>query len=232
MWQQAEARQRPLVVTVFASSPAANGPLSPFARSLHARWEHLEDAAVARQTEDVAALAVLGAQCEHWPYTDCIYRQTPDGQFPYDSEESLWADIHPAEDALIAELAGRLAALPLAPGGSLYAPLGLGHHVDHRIVHRAARATGLQIVYYEDFPYAEDPEELAATLAGRDLIPEVTPLSESALQAKIGAVACYASQISTFWSGLAEMALRVRAFAEGIGHGHPAERYWSSPSWS
>ena len=228
IWQQVQAGERPLVVTVFAATPSPDAPLSPFAQGLHARWGHPDDAAVTRQAEDVAALACLGAAALHWPYTDCIYRQTPDGRFPYDSEESLWAKIHREEYGLVAELHERLAALPLAAGGTLYAPLGLGHHVDHRIVRWAAAGLPCHVAYYEDFPYAEDAQELEAALAGGASQAELTTLSEAALQAKIAAVACYESQISTFWSGLEEMAARVRAFAEGIGAGQPAERYWET----
>jgi LmbE family N-acetylglucosaminyl deacetylase len=119
-----------------------------------------------------------------------------------------------------------LAALPLAPGGTLYAPLGLGHHVDHRIVQAAVQASDLRVTYYEDFPYAEDSQELAEAVAGAYLQPEVVALTETALQAKIAAIACYASQVSTFWSDPQEMGARVRAFAESIGDGQPGERYW------
>lgn len=227
VWLQAQDDAQPLVVTVFAGRPPTDRPLSAFARSLHDRWEHPEDAAAIRQQEDRAALAIVEARWDHWPYTDCIYRQTPDGRFAYDSEESLWSEIHPTEDALIAELMDRITALPRGPAATLYAPLGLGHHVDHCIVRRAAEATHLPIVYYEDFPYAEDPVELEAALEDRNLKPRITSLSEAALQAKIAAVACYRSQISTFWYGLTEMAARVRAFAEQIGGGRPAERYWT-----
>ncbi len=228
IWDQVRAGERPLVVTVFAGTPARDAPLSPFAQGLHARWGHPDDAAITRQEEDMAALALLGAEALHWPYTDCIYRQTPCDGFPYASEESLWGGIHPSDEELIGELALRLAALPMASSGTLYAPLGLGHHVDHRIVHQAARRSGRRLAYYEDFPYAEEEEELATAVAGRDWQAEVATLSEEALQAKIAAVACYRSQISTFWSGVEEMGERIRTFAECIGGGQPAERYWTT----
>ena len=81
IWQQARAGGRVLVVTVFASPPAPGAPLSPFARSLHARWGHPAGAVARRQEEDRAAVAILGAQAVHWPYADCIYRQAPGGRF-------------------------------------------------------------------------------------------------------------------------------------------------------
>jgi len=226
IWQQVQAGEHVLVVTVFAGTPAAGTPLSPFAQELHARWEHPADAAARRREEDLAALARLGAEAAHWPYTDCIYRQTPDGRFPYASKEALWGKVHPAEKGLVAEVAARLTALPLMLDGVIYTPLGVGHHVDHQIVRRAAETSGPTLTYYEDFPYAEDPQATQAALERRQWQAELVPLPEEALEAKTAAVACYRSQLSTFWADVAEMAAAIRAFAERTGSGMLAERYW------
>lgn len=226
IWQQAREGARVLVATVFGDIPPPDAPLSPFAQSLHARWGHPADAASRRQEEDRAALALLGAEAVHWPYTDCIYRRTPDGRFPYASEESLWGAVYPAEESLVAELARRIAALPLERGGALYTPLGVGHHVDHQIVRHAACDSGRAPIYYEDYPYARDPQAVQVALGEEQWQSELVPLSTEALEAKIAAIACYRSQLSTFWADAAEMAASIQAFAEHTGNGRPAERYW------
>jgi LmbE family N-acetylglucosaminyl deacetylase len=225
MWQQVQAGDRVLAVTLFADVPAPGVPLSPFARELHARWDR-SSGTVHRRQEDVAALSALGVEAIHWPYADCIYRQAPDGRFLYANEEALWGEIHPEEKGLIEELAGRLAALPLAQEGTVYAPLGVGHHVDHRIVRRAAEVSKLTLIYYEEFPYAEDPRAVQAALARGPGRAQLIHISEEALEAKIAAIACYRSQLSTFWDSTAEMAAAVRAFAQRTGGAGPAERYW------
>lgn len=217
IWQQAQAGERVLVVVIFAGAPALGTPLSPFAQALHVRWGHIAGAAARRQEEDLAALALLGAEAVHWPYTDCIYRRTSGGRFLYASEEALWEEVHPAEKSLLTELAARLAALPLGQNGTVYAPLGVGHHVDHQIVRRAVEATEYALTYYEDFPYAEDAQAVQVVLEEGQWQAESVPLSEEAWEAKIAAIACYRSQLSTFWADEAEMATTVRAFAE---------RYW------
>ncbi len=51
-------------------------------------------------------------------------------------------------------------------------------------------------------------------------------LDEAALRAKIEAIACYESQISTFWPDVETMAAEVRAAAEQAGGGALAEREW------
>jgi LmbE family N-acetylglucosaminyl deacetylase len=219
IWQRAQAGERVIVVTVFAGDPEPGAPLSPFAQELHALWGHSTDATNRRREEDIEALVLLGAEGMHWPYADCIYRQAPDGRFFYGDGASLWGEIDPAEDSLIAELATRLAALPLTQGSTIYTPLGVGRHVDHRIVRRAAERSGCALVYYEDFPYAQNSEAVRAVLATGQWRAELATPSEEALEAKIAAIACYRSQISTFWSDTAEMSAAVRTFGE---------RYWKA----
>ncbi len=225
IWQQTQSGAGVLVVTIFAGTPPADALLSPLAQALHARWGEPGDAAAARRGEDRAALALLGADIAHWPYTDCIYRQAPDGKPLYADWESLWGECNPRDEELVAELATRIAALPLQPDETLYAPLGRGHHVDHQIVHRAALASGHALVCYDDFPYAGDPQATPAELSGQWQA-ELALLPVEAVEARIGAIACYRSQISSFWASEAEMAAAVRAFAEQTGGGRPAERYW------
>jgi LmbE family N-acetylglucosaminyl deacetylase len=233
IWQQAQMGEPVLVVTVFAATPASDTSLSPFAQELHTRWGHLADAVARRQDEDLAALALLGAEAAHWSYTDCVYRQAPDGHFPYASEEALWAEIHPSEKrGLVIELAARLKALPFRQDGddarapTVYAPLGVGHHVDHQIVRCAAEASDRRLTYYEEYPYAQDLQAVRAALGGRRWQVRRVSLSAEALRAKIAAIGCYRSQLSTFWASLAEMDAAIRAFAERSSDGEPTEQYW------
>lgn len=125
---------------------------------------------------------------------------------------------------------GRAAPLtaisPSRRGGTLYVPLAVGRHVDHRIVRRAAEGCGRDLTYYEDFPYAEDSERVKAALGCWQWRAELVPLSPEALEAKIAAIARYRSQVSTFWDDKQDLAASVRAFAERTGEGVTAERYW------
>jgi len=226
MWRQAQAGERVVVVTIFGGAPPSGTSLSPFARELHARWGQPAEAVRRRRAEDVQALTLLGAEPVHWPYPDCIYRRTPGGDYPYPDEDALWGDIHTVDVPMIRELRRRMRALPLASGNKLYAPLGVGRHVDHRIVRQSAEASGHPLTYYEDFPYARDPGAVKAALSHDRWEPELVALSEQALEAKAAAIACYGSQISTFWAGPDQMAASIRAFAEHSGSGVPAERYW------
>lgn len=226
IWTQGQASEKVVVVTVFGGAPEAGAALSSYAQELQARWGEPVAGARRRQAEDVRAITLLGATRMHWPYLDCIYRRTPGGDLPYVGEDALRGEIDASDADLIGELGRRIAALPLVSDGRLYVPLGVGRHVDHRIVRRAAELSGHPLSYYEDFPYARDGRAVKAALAHAAWRPEVAELSEQALRAKIAAMACYGSQLSTFWASRDHMAASVQAFAEETGRGVPAERYW------
>lgn len=211
------------VVTVFSGSPT--GPLSDFARLLHAGWGlEGEDAPAVRRKEDREALALLGAAAVHWDFEDCVYRRTPDGRWLYPDWASLWGPIAPEEAALTEALAQRLGALP--PSAVWVVPLGAGRHVDHRHLRRAVEMTGRACLYYEDYPYADDEGAVAEALGEGKWESEVIFLDEVLLEAKIAAALRYRSQISSFWADEADLAAHFRAYALRVGGGRPAERYW------
>jgi len=226
IWQQGESGETILVVTVFAGAPRPGDPLSPFAQQLHTRWGSKSDAVEARRREDYEALEMLGATGKQWTYPDCIYRQTPTGEFAYSSEDSLWGRIHPSENDLVDEISARLSRLPLAHRGTIYAPLGIGNHVDHQIVHNAAVLCGKPTLFYEDFPYARDPDAVCSRLAPGRWESHLTRISQHGLEAKIKAITSYRSQLSTFWENPQEMAADIRETYRRVGSGEPAERYW------
>ncbi len=221
--QRVRAGQHVQVITVFAGSPTTG--LSLFAQLLHQVWRLPDDAPSARRVEDQAALGHLGAAAIHWELTDCIYRRAADGTSLYPDESSLWGTLHPADEPLVAELARRLSALPAVD--VLHVPLAAGGHVDHRLLRRAAEASGRPLLHWEDYPYARDPQAVQAALAQEsDWEPVSTTLDKWSLAAKIAAVAHYRSQLPTFWVNEAEMDAQIRAYALRVGAGQPAERDW------
>jgi hypothetical protein len=115
----------------------------------------------------------------------------------------------------------------------IYAPLSIGKHVDHQIAHGwalelAKTLLGANIRFYTDYPYAEvsnawDDGLMRAPYVG--IIPPVA-LTEADLRAKIASIACYASQISSFWTSLEDMEQRIRAYFTNNGTQPPHERLW------
>lgn len=229
VYLQTAAGKGVLIVTFMAGDPAATA-VSAFAQSLHERWQLLADAAAQRRREDREACQVLGADCDHGNIPDCIYRVNPETAEPfYTSPLAIFGVVDAADKALVDVLAAQMAALP--PHGAVYAPLTVGHHVDHQLVRWAAeRVFGEALRYYEDYPYARDEEAVEAVVRAGAVAEakaaawqfEVVPLTETAVARKIEAIEAYASQVSTFFNGREDLAAQIRAYTARVG----GERVW------
>ena len=226
---QVAAGERVRVVNVFAGIPDYSR-LSAYAERQHGKWGWPTDPVGSRRAEDERVLRGLGAEVKHWEYTDCIYRQV-DGAFVYTDHDEVFGSVNPAETALITRLAWRFSQLRQAlPDAHFYAPLALGGHVDHRIVRAGAMAIqrlGADVRFYEDFPYATQPDALQAVqteLRGQ-WTSELTPID---VEAKIRVIAGYASQLLAVFHDPTTMPQVVREYAAALapdGHGY-YERYW------
>lgn len=237
--QLVQAGERVRVCTIMAGDPPAHLPDTPLIRDLHTRWAAGNNPLVVRREEDRQALTLLGAEIEHLNLPDCPYRVDAAGHALYPTNDDLFGAVHPNDPAL---------ALPIdlpATTRLLYAPLGAGGHVDHLVVRELAQRLAFTgtIRYYEEYPYSASGGEAvrigqseqrlhgsaavqhALTAFDFSLSPVVIPLSEADMQAKIAAVRCYQSQISTFWADVDEMNSRIRAYAQSIAEPF-AERYW------
>lgn len=213
-----------LIVTCMAGDPPS-GPFSDFAESLHRRWGVLADEAVAaRRAEDAAACAHLGADFAHWPTLDCVYRVDPQrGEPLYPTWLAVITAVHPADQSLIHQLAGQMAALPTA--GQIVAPLSAGGHADHRVVRAAAEACfGERLIYYEDYPYVADQAALLAVVPPDDPTwrPQSIPLEPADLRAKLASITAYASQFHSFFVDQADLAQKIGGYAAAVG----GERVW------
>ncbi len=231
--------ERPIVITVFGGDRPAAVPLSDFARSLHERWQLGDAAPARRRDEDRAACDCLGCYLIHLPFADAVYRVDPATQCHlYDSEEAIFGEVQDEEmiDRVAEAVQVRLRRVANA---RLVVPLTAGKHVDHVITRLAAERLEEDLIYYEDYPYAEQPERMTHVWGGaedaaheptreraREWASETIELSEAALQAKIEAFLQHRSQISTFYRDDDEVRRRMRAYAESVGHGQAAERYW------
>lgn len=220
---------RVLVVTTMAGKIPDVLPDTPVVHEFHTTWDVGDDPILLRHEEDRAAATVLGADIKFLDIADCIYRTT-DGQAYYFTRGEIFHTVNPADPviALPDEL------LPLiADADVIYAPLSIGRHVDHQITRGwaeqlAAKYPDKQIVYYTDYPYAEQigaMGEAIARLPGFRPLP-VVMLTEADLRAKMDSIACYSSQISSFWTSLEDMEVRIRAYFTSNGLQPPHEVFW------
>lgn len=103
-----------------------------------------------RREEDRTAVARLGAQPRWLGLPDAPFRHPA-----YRDFDSLTGPILPSDASTKTRLAERLRHEVETLGPQLlYVPLGVGDHVDHRLVHEAAAGLPVPRVDYEDRPYA------------------------------------------------------------------------------
>ncbi len=100
-------------------------------------------------------------------------------------------------------------------------PMAMGNHVDHRMARIAgenAARSGERICleYYADVPYVlrQDMQDLPVEAEWEA---RRYPLSEGGIVAWQGAVAAYASQLSSFWSDEAQMRAEIGRYARQNG---------------
>lgn len=215
---------RPQIATLFAAPPETG--VSGFAAALHRRDAGEGNLPRLRRTEDLVAASALGAEALHLPFLDCIYRRAPDGAWLYESEASLFGAVSPHDAKLTRAICSYLAANGLAPrsGTRIYAPLGLGRHVDHVISHRVGRAlmrAGGDVLFYEDFPYCmRNTDAVQRLAAARRWIPAAAQASPAGEALRATASEAYESQLGVVFGTRdvlrAEMAQQYLSGATGV----------------
>jgi len=202
--------QKVLIITVFAGIPPASMTLSPFARQMLQKMGLPSDPQLAieqRRAEDLQAATRLDADLLWLDYLDAPYRGQP--AF-YQSDEALFGEIHPGDFTLDTELGKKfLAVQQRAPLAAFYAPLGVGHHVDHQLCCSAGDRlvqNGANVRFYEDFPYVLQPGALEARLRelGSNMEPQIVEMSQF-LPHKVEAAACYKSQVPSLFGDVRRM---------------------------
>jgi LmbE family N-acetylglucosaminyl deacetylase len=133
-----------------------------------------------RRAEDIAALKEVGASWLHLGFTDAPFRRVGEtagkdtGRAAYPSFHFQIARgrIASSDAALAAKVGARVGEAVSANGvTTVFAPLGLGRHVDHLITRNAAVASGIDAVYYSDFPYSETAKPSARFVRKASLQP-------------------------------------------------------------
>ena len=165
-----------------------------------------------RRAEDAEAARIVGAACvRNLDFAEAPHRG-------YHSAPELFGGAL-VVDEVWRPLADSLAALAGEFSPELvFAPQGLGRHVDHTQVVRAVLRVwpAERVTWYRDTPYAvRDPA--AVPLPGVPAeSPHGVPLGE-ALAAKLDACAAYATQLPFQFGGGAAMRTKLAAFAETEG---------------
>ncbi|MCJ7733072.1 MAG: PIG-L family deacetylase [Anaerolineales bacterium] len=218
VWELSQTGHEVEIWTICAGDPPQES-LSPFAESLHRNWKLGLDAVQIRRQEDQKACQILGAAPRYFPVLDCIYRKSSAGKFYYDSEGGIFGGFNPGEAELINEVSSHLVAR-LPDPARIISPLGIGNHVDHELVRKAANRLPMLLYYYADYPYARenDGAEILKFMEGSaEWQCESFPVSEIGLEKWIQAAWAFGSQISTFWENELVLGEEIRNFSRSLG---------------
>ncbi|MEO7793271.1 MAG: PIG-L family deacetylase [Thermoanaerobaculia bacterium] len=218
------------IVTIFAGDePGPGDPTaSPLVTKIFELWQLAPgEVMVTRRGEDEEACRVLAARPAHWELQEAIHRRDPaDSTVLYPTLAQLFGPVAPQEEPLVAGLAQRFSGLSgVREGTQVVAPLGVGGHVDHRIVRAAAeRAFGASLLYYEEFPYIvwKMFALRRAGIFGRSWEALRNPLERQDVAARIAAIACYASQVTPLFRTPERLGRLVRRHVRKAG----GERLW------
>jgi LmbE family N-acetylglucosaminyl deacetylase len=238
MYTLAQEGQPVVVWTLMVADAPKPLPPSSLVNELHLRWETEKDPYAMRRAEDKVAVEYLGAEVVFGEWLDAIYRVDTNGRVIYPDLDFLFDEIRPNEPLLSASL--DLTRWPDLQ--AVYIPLAAGNHVDHQVVRQLAlrwlqsAPASIGVYFYEEYPYAAETNEITHFYSGKKppssgsravqkALASLSSLASSvvrefdevALQAKIKAIACYASQISSFWNNTDEMAQNVREYARVVG---------------
>jgi len=231
IWEQSSSGEKVQVWTICAGD-IPEGPLSPYAEEHHQRWQTGREAVALRKVEDMKACESMGAAFRFFSIPDCIYRRGDKrysenkdeaclsdehaGEHLYTSYQGIFGPIHPAESGLLYQLGDELSRrLPVE--AEIVCPIGIGGHVDHRLVRAAAELLGRNLWYYADFPYVMENPRQIDQLRRDGWMERRFKISESGLKAWYESIAAHKSQVSTFWGDLTVMKEMVEHYVEMAG---------------
>ena len=215
----ARSGRRQLIATAFAGGVAEEEPGSPPPSPA----SDAPGLVAERREEDRRAACSLGVDVLHGPFPDAFSARDPaTGQRLYPTIPALWGAMHPAHRAQLPGVTRWLGELP--PHRVLVAPLGLGRHVDHRLLRLAAeRHAGRSLVYFEDFPYAQRWRyrcPWVRALWGWRW--ETVRLAPEELAARVAAAAAYSSQVRAVFGTAETLDAQIRRYVRRAG----GERIW------
>ncbi len=205
------------VFTASVSDPQGFALRCQTDKGIHADLDYM----ALRRTEDEAYAKFAGVEAaRRWNYREAPHRG-------YESPADLFAGPHD-DDAVWQALSDDLSALDdeLRPD-VIFAPQGLGNHVDHLQTIRAALAVWPveRVLWYRDTPYAiREPDALPAGLLRleEDLFPCQVPVSSAVLDRKIAGCSLYVSQIGFQFGGPVGVREKLTAFHQREAQGQPS----------
>lgn len=205
------------VLTLCAGSPDP-GACSPLARRYESAWSESGNALALRRSENSAALSSLGVCIWDCSTPDAVYRAGTGSPY-YSTRADLFGEPHSRDAASLLPLweeQVKHLAQEEPQAILLYAPLGVGGHVDHELARRLAQhmaEAGWAVRFYEDYPYVEltpgGIQEAQARFGTHTWTPRTVAID---VRARIETVRNYRTQIGQVFGCEKEMVRRISGF--------------------
>jgi LmbE family N-acetylglucosaminyl deacetylase len=172
----------------------------------------------------------MGASHHHFQIPDAIYRgdfrhksalKGGHTEYFYQSRDSLFGPLHPAEGELAQnlsrELLEEIRQIPNGEHTNVVCPLAIGNHIDHQLTRQAVEHLEIPLLYYADFPYAMENLNELDLLRASGWRSTSFKISQDALGAWCESIAAHKSQLSTFWAEQDEMCSQVESYLGLMG---------------
>jgi LmbE family N-acetylglucosaminyl deacetylase len=213
---QRQAGERVGVLSLCAGLPDP-GIRSALARHYESAWSESGDGVGLRLAENAAVLSSWGVEGWECGTPDAIYR--PGGEAPYyQSRTDLFREPHLEDVASLLPVWEERVRCLAEEGESLllYAPLGVGNHVDHELVRRLGQRmgeAGWRVWFYEDYPYveleADGVKAAQARFGTHRWTSRIVPID---VKAKIEALRGYHTQLGRVFGCDSDLVRRVKEF--------------------
>ncbi|WP_350307064.1 PIG-L family deacetylase [Photorhabdus viridis] len=190
-----------------------------------------------RVNEDIAFCNKLSAIPIHGKILDCIYRTDQCGDLIYKDSAMIYSgQVHKSDNA--SDMAQDLINKTLLnyQPDYIYAPLGIGRHVDHiiinNLVHNIKGSRKFKILLYEDFPYVLgeypiiNPDSLENALLRNNKFDKRAILVDIDLKEKIQNIFFYESQLEPLFVNESNLLISLEKYHHSINKTKIQERFW------
>ncbi|TNH42133.1 PIG-L family deacetylase [Photorhabdus luminescens] len=190
-----------------------------------------------RANEDIAFCNKLSATPIHGKILDCIYRIDQYSEPMYKNSTMIYSgQIHKSDYAsdMAQDLIDKI-LLNYQPD-YIYAPLGIGRHVDHiiinNLIHNIKGSHKFKILLYEDFPYVLgkypiiNPDSLESALLRNDQYNKHAILVDIDLKEKVQNILFYDSQLDPLFGNKSNILISLEEYHYSINKTKIQERFW------
>ncbi|MGV7962789.1 PIG-L family deacetylase [Photorhabdus tasmaniensis] len=190
-----------------------------------------------RVNEDIAFCKKLSAIPIHGKILDCIYRVDQCGEPIYKHSAMIYSGlVHKSDYA--SDMAEDLINKTLSnyQPDYIYAPLGIGRHVDHIIINNLAYnikgSRNFKILLYEDFPYVLgkyptiNPDSLESALLRNNKFDKNAILVDIDLKEKMQNILFYESQLESLFDNKSNLSISLKEYHHSISKTQIQERFW------